>query len=70
LVVSQKMAIISISQGIPAASPFCKEGLRGIFQIHHGLIEMLQKWFLFFTNSSILAQAALKKGENYGFGSN
>ena len=33
---------ISISPGIPPASPFCKGGLRGIFLIQPGVIENLQ----------------------------
>ena len=38
-----KHSNISISLGIPIASPFCKGGLRGIFLIQPGLFENLLK---------------------------
>jgi len=34
----------SINQGIPAVSPFCKGGLRGIFPISPELFERLHPW--------------------------
>jgi hypothetical protein len=40
---------ISISQGIPTASPFCKGGLRGIFLIQPGFFENLQDGMIWTT---------------------
>ena len=53
---------ITISKGIPTASPFCKGGLRGIFLIQAGVIENL---LILLINSYFLELKYMETDEHF-----